>query len=79
MLNFACARYEEFWPAAQGGPRGSDSYSRVVNEVQFDRLQRMLSGTKGTVVAGGQTERENLYIAPTLVKDCSGDDSLMAE
>ncbi|KAG8949956.1 hypothetical protein FRC00_007906 [Tulasnella sp. 408] len=71
--------YEDFWPAADGGARGSDSLSRIVNERQFDRLKAMLDKTDGKVVLGGECVREELFIAPTVVKDCTGDDSLLAD
>lgn len=77
--NETASRYEDFWPAADGGARGSDSLSRIVNERQFDRLKGMLDKTDGKVVLGGECVREELYVAPTVVKDCTGDDSLLAE
>ncbi|KAG9040301.1 hypothetical protein FS837_000819, partial [Tulasnella sp. UAMH 9824] len=73
------SRYESFWPAAEGGARGSDSLSRIVNERQFDRLKAMLDKTDGKVVLGGECVREELFVAPTVVKDCTGDDSLLAD
>ncbi|KAG8942889.1 hypothetical protein FRC00_011561 [Tulasnella sp. 408] len=39
----------------------------------------MLDKTDGKVVLGGECVREELFIAPTVVKDCTGDDSLLAE
>ena len=41
------------------------------------RLVGDLKGTSGTVVYGGQTDENALYIAPTIVTDVSGDDKLM--
>ncbi|KAG8985917.1 hypothetical protein FRB90_004365 [Tulasnella sp. 427] len=71
--------YETFWPEAAGGARGSESFSRIVNERQFDRLKAMLDKTDGKVVLGGECVRDELYIAPTVVKGCTGDDSMMSE
>ncbi|KAG8891263.1 hypothetical protein FRC01_014797, partial [Tulasnella sp. 417] len=53
--------------------------SRIVNERQFDRLKGMLDKTDGKIVLGGECVREELFIAPTIVKDCTGDDSLLSD
>jgi acyl-CoA reductase-like NAD-dependent aldehyde dehydrogenase len=45
----------------------------------FKRVKGLLDNTKGKVVLGGQTDEATKYIAPTVVKDVSGDDSLMSE
>lgn len=39
----------------------------------------MIDGTKGVIVAGGEVDILKRYVAPTIVKDVLGDDSLMAE
>lgn len=46
-------------------PAQSADYGRIVNERHFDRLTRLLDS--GTVVAGGERNREDLYIAPTVL------------
>ncbi|KAG8908245.1 hypothetical protein FRB99_008310 [Tulasnella sp. 403] len=71
--------HEQMFPASEGGARGSESFSRIINESQFDRLEKLLDATKGEIVIGGEMEREDRYIAPTVVKDCTGEDSLMAD
>jgi aldehyde dehydrogenase (NAD+) len=38
-----------------------------------------LDNTKGTVVIGGEVDEETKFIAPTVVKNVKGDDSLMSE
>jgi acyl-CoA reductase-like NAD-dependent aldehyde dehydrogenase len=38
-----------------------------------------LDNTKGTIVCGGETDTATNFIAPTIVKDVKGDDSLMSE
>lgn len=68
--------YMSFWPE---GPRFSNSYSRIISEAQVDRIKNMLNDTNGTIVIGGETDRNARYIAPTIVKDVCGDDSLMRE
>ena len=47
-------------------PRESVDFGRVVNTVQFDRLDGLLQNA--TVLKGGEREREQLFIAPTLVE-----------
>ncbi|MFD4636996.1 aldehyde dehydrogenase family protein [Lentzea sp. NPDC058436] len=46
-------------------PRTSRDYGRIVNERQFDRLVALLDGTN--VVVGGEHDRAERYIAPTVV------------
>lgn len=53
----------------------SNSYGRIINHRQFDRLKGMLDKCDPkTIVIGGQTDREDLFIAPTLVCPVNPDD-----
>lgn len=50
----------------------SCSYARIINHKHFDRLDSMLSDcvdNGAIVVSGGHTDREKLYIAPTVLTD----------
>ncbi|WP_306368034.1 aldehyde dehydrogenase family protein [Nocardiopsis sp. CC223A] len=58
-------------------PKASGDYGRIVNERHFDRLVALLES--GTVVAGGHHDRDDLYIAPTVLGDVSADSPVMAE
>jgi acyl-CoA reductase-like NAD-dependent aldehyde dehydrogenase len=58
-------------------PRQSPDYGRVVNRKAFDRLQRLLQS--GRPVVGGQTDAEDLYIAPTVLVDVAWDSPIMQE
>ncbi|MFE1168425.1 aldehyde dehydrogenase family protein [Nocardiopsis sp. NPDC058789] len=58
-------------------PAKSADYGRIVNERHFDRLSALLES--GEVVAGGNTDREDLYIAPTVLGDVDPDAPVMAE
>ncbi|CAL9340024.1 4,4'-diaponeurosporen-aldehyde dehydrogenase [Nocardiopsis dassonvillei] len=58
-------------------PRASADYGRIVNERHFDRLVALLDS--GTVVAGGRHDREDLYIAPTVLGGVTADTPIMAE
>ncbi|MFJ5986995.1 aldehyde dehydrogenase family protein [Lentzea sp. NPDC092896] len=53
---------EDLWGS---DPRTSENYGRIVNERQFDRLVSLLDGTD--VVVGGEHDRSERYIAPTVV------------
>jgi acyl-CoA reductase-like NAD-dependent aldehyde dehydrogenase len=55
-------------------PETSDSYGRIINQQQFDRLRKMIDGVDpNTVVVGGQVNQNDLYIAPTLIYPASFD------
>ncbi|CAG8621180.1 11938_t:CDS:2 [Ambispora gerdemannii] len=53
------------------------SYARIINQRHFDRIQALVKGTKGRIVVGGDTDRSDLYIAPTVVADVPKGDTLM--
>ncbi|KAI0468094.1 Aldehyde/histidinol dehydrogenase [Xylaria cf. heliscus] len=69
------ATYKEFFP---NGPKASPDYGRIVNERQFDRMKNMLDTTRGKIVMGGETDKSELYVAPTAVLVDSIDDPMMA-
>jgi aldehyde dehydrogenase (NAD+) len=58
-------------------PAASPVYGRIVNERHFDRLTALLGS--GRVVLGGQHDRAEKYIAPTVLADVHGDDPVMQE
>jgi aldehyde dehydrogenase (NAD+) len=58
-------------------PAESHSYARIVSERHFDRISRLL--TSGHIVAGGDTNRADLYIGPTVIDDLSWDSPIMQE
>jgi len=58
-------------------PRDSADYGRIINERHFDRLAQLL--TDGDVVMGGQVDREDRYIAPTLIENVKADSALLTE
>ena len=67
---------QEFLPQ---GAESSEDYGRIVNERQFDRLQKMLDSTKGKVIMGGKTDRSKLFFEPTVVQVESADDPLLKD
>jgi len=58
-------------------PSTSPEYSRIVSERHYDRLHGMLG--QGTVVVGGQGNRAEKYLAPTLLTEPKLDSPLMQE
>ncbi|PLZ14733.1 aldehyde dehydrogenase [Fischerella thermalis] len=58
-------------------PAISPDYGRIINQKQFDRIISLLKGNK--IIFGGETNREQLYIAPTLIENVSLTDSIMQE
>ncbi len=58
-------------------PRSSPRYGRIVNARHFDRIISLLSGH--AAVIGGESDRDMLYISPTLVDGVSPDAPLMQE
>ena len=50
-----------------------------MNVKNFDRLTNGLNASNGKVVIGGDTDRDTLYIAPTIVSNVSPSDSLMKD
>ncbi len=55
----------------------SYEYGRIINEKQFDRLTGYLQ--QGKIVCGGNSNRDELYIEPTIMEDVSIDTSIMKE
>ncbi len=58
-------------------PMRSTSYGRIVNERHLERLVGLIPD--GTVVVGGEAVAEQLYLAPTVLRDVGLDSALMAE
>lgn len=55
----------------------SYDYGRIINQKQFDRLKGYLG--QGKIVIGGNSNRQNLYIEPTIMDEVSIDSPLMCE
>jgi acyl-CoA reductase-like NAD-dependent aldehyde dehydrogenase len=58
-------------------PQKSPDYGRIVSNNHFDRLTRLL--TSGTIAHGGQHDRSDRFIAPTLLVNVSPDSPVMQE
>ncbi|MER2190928.1 MAG: aldehyde dehydrogenase [Solibacillus sp.] len=51
--------------------QSSVDFARIINVRQFDRLQKIIDAEKANITFGGLTDREDLYIEPTIVEDAS--------
>lgn len=58
-------------------PADSPDFARIINHKQFDRLQNLL--TDGKIIIGGNYNREEKYIAPTILDEISPDSPIMQE
>ncbi len=55
----------------------SGFYGRIINERQFNRLEKYL--TNGKILFGGKTDKVDLYIAPTLLEINNTTDAVMQD
>lgn len=78
------AALAEFNPPPKGSSANSatplvqnKSYSKIVSSNHFNRLSKLLDGTKGEIVIGGQRDEATQKIEITVVTGVKGDDVLM--
>ena len=74
LLNRMVSAIREFYG---DDPQRSPDFARIVNERHHGRLTRLL--TDGEIVAGGETDLSDRYIAPTILKNVHEDDAVMQE
>ncbi|MBR4399385.1 MAG: aldehyde dehydrogenase family protein [Aeriscardovia sp.] len=63
-------------------PRESGSYGRIINEKQLDRLISLLPSSDplaGTLAVGGGFDKDDLYLAPTVLLDSDPGSKVMQE
>ncbi|NNL96069.1 MAG: aldehyde dehydrogenase family protein, partial [Xanthomonadales bacterium] len=58
-------------------PSRSPDYGRIINETHFDRLLGLMEGAQ--CVVGGDSRRESLYIAPTVISPAAADQACMQD
>lgn len=58
-------------------PAQSPDYARIISQNQFERLVSLLPG--GKIICGGESNKDDLYIAPTLLDEVSLTTPLMEE
>ncbi|MCU1494019.1 MAG: aldehyde dehydrogenase [Acidimicrobiaceae bacterium] len=60
-------------------PRHNDDYARLIDGSAHDRLTGLLAAHGGKLVLGGEHERGERYLAPTIVLDPAPSSALMSE
>jgi len=58
-------------------PATNDNYGKIINQKQFDRLVSYLR--EGKIIFGGESDRAQLFIQPTIIESPPLDSSLMKE
>ncbi|XP_037328981.2 aldehyde dehydrogenase family 3 member A2-like [Pungitius pungitius] len=58
-------------------PETFEDYGRIINQRHFKRLMALMEGS--TVAVGGDSDESQCYIAPTVLKDVTGDSKVMKE
>jgi aldehyde dehydrogenase (NAD+) len=58
-------------------PEDCYNYGKIINERQFNRIAGYLS--QGTIVHGGRTDKEKLFIEPTIMTNISMDSPVMKD
>lgn len=78
LLDALSAELENFYGK---DPLHSNDLSSIVNSRHFERLTKLLDDEKvsGKIVVGGQRDKNNLKIAPTIILDAPGDSLIMNE
>ncbi|XP_015782605.1 aldehyde dehydrogenase, dimeric NADP-preferring-like [Tetranychus urticae] len=57
----------------------SKDLTRIINDNHFNRLVNLLESSSGEIVIGGSSDKNDRFIEPTILLNCSIDDPLMKE
>ena len=77
LLARLTAAVERFYGA---DPRRSPDYARIVNDAHVRRLQGLLADIdRSRIVTGGDIDPAERYVAPTIVRQASWDEAVMAD
>ncbi len=74
---FYQAMKTEVEQAYSSTPKQSKDFARIINTKNFERLSKML--VDQNCIIGGQTDADNLYIAPTLIDEPELDSEVMKD
>lgn len=58
-------------------PKTSESYVRIINQKNFERLEKLIVPSK--VYVGGAVSKDDRYIEPTILKDITFSDEIMSD
>jgi len=66
---------------SSGNFKDSANYPRIINKRQFDRLEKLLqkAKTQNTLVFGGKSDADELYMEPTIFTGVSVKDEIMKD
>lgn len=74
LLHHICKNIIKFYTAT---PEYSPDYARIINEKHFDRLTSYIK--KNQVFYGGQSNRDDLFMSPTILHNIKSGDLVMKE
>lgn len=74
LVKAMCACIDQFFGAR---PEDCENFGKIINHKQFDRLITYLND--GKIIQGGRTNRDLLFIEPTLLEDVSLDSKVMKD
>ena len=57
----------------------SKDYGRIVNRRHFDRLYKLMEKERSNITFGGQTDREDLFIEPTILENITWSNPIMED
>lgn len=58
-------------------PQASSDYARIISAENVKRITQLMKS--GDIAAGGETDPEDCYVAPTVIKNVKADDPVMQE
>jgi aldehyde dehydrogenase (NAD+) len=58
-------------------PEESNDFARIIGSASVKRLEELMKS--GQIIAGGKSDAESRYVAPTIIKDVKPDDPIMGE
>lgn len=58
-------------------PQLSNDYARIINQRHFDRLEQLI--TDGRIIFGGDRDRKDLYIGPTIIDGIDWKNDIMRD
>ncbi|RDW88370.1 hypothetical protein BP6252_00402 [Coleophoma cylindrospora] len=67
------------WDFYEGDAKAEHKTGRIVNTRHWERVTNLLANTKGTIVSGGSSDKETLYVEPTVVTNVTTSDPLLLE
>lgn len=76
LINALKATISEFYGT---DVQQSEDFGRIVNERHFSRLTELLTEQQHNIVFGGTTNKDTLYIAPTIIDNVDVDAKIMQE